>query len=272
MPRQCARRAVTAGHRMTSRFLQILRNRAKREVVYSRPEFWDGKAVDYRDSAVSMFPNRHLNGLLERDQFAFMDAALPDVAGAHVLDVGAGTGRLSRHLAGRGARVTSFDFAPAVVEIARALNQGLPIETSVMSVFELEADAAYDHATVLGCLTTACRDRAAFHEVARRLHRALRPGARVAMVEPFHLGFLHRVLALSPGDVVVELRAAGFALENQAHFHFWPARLLLSPVEWPAFVTRPAYGAGEAVLRLLGAPAALGDYTGLALRRLDQPA
>lgn len=254
---------------MIARLRQLLHNRANRETVYSRREFWESKAQDYRDSAVSMFPNRHLNALLERDQFAFIDAALPDVAGAHILDVGAGTGRLSRHLARRGARVTSFDFAPAVVEIARELNLGLCIEAGVMSVFDLDAEAAYDHATVLGCLTTACTDRAEFADGARRLHRALRPGARVAMVEPFHRGFLHRVLDLAPDEVVAELDQAGFTVTARAHFHCWPARFVLSPVEWPAFLTRPAYAAGEAVLRMAGFPAGWSDYTGLALLRRD---
>lgn len=254
---------------MNARIWQLFRNRAGRESIYSRPEFWDSKAFDYQDSAISMFTNRRLNALLERDQFAFIDSLLPDVTGAHVLDVGAGTGRLSRHLARRGARVTSFDFAPAVVEIARRLNNGLPIEAGVLSIFELEAEAAYDHATVLGCLSAACVDPEALGDAMRRLHRALRPGARVAMVEPFHKGLLHRVLDLSLTDALRVIEASGFTITHRAELHFWPVRLFIAPIEWPNLLTRPAHWGGEAILRLAGAHWGLGDYKGIGLKRRD---
>jgi SAM-dependent methyltransferase len=254
---------------MIARLRRLMQDRAGREELYSRPEFWDGKARDYRDSAVSMFVNRNLNALLERAQFAFVDSVLGEPRGRHVLDVGAGTGRLSRHLARRGARVTSFDFAPAVVEIARALNEGLPIEAGVMSVFDLEAEGAYDDAAVLGCLSAACRDAAALADAARRLHRALRPGARVAMVEPFHRGFLHRVLDLPLDECLAVFEAAGFEVTHRAEMHFWPARFLLAPVEWPMWLTRPLHAAGEGVLRLAGPRSGLGDYKGVGLRRRE---
>lgn len=250
---------------------QRLRNRASRKDIYSRPDFWDGKASDYQDSAISMFTNRNLNSLAERDQFAFISRVLPDVTAAHVLDVGAGTGRLSRHLAQRGARVSSFDFAPAVVEVARQLNVGLPIEARVMSVFELDDVQAYDHATVLGCLTAACTGPAALEDAMRRLHRALRPGAIVAIVEPFHAGFLHRVLDLKLPDVLAIMQAAGFEVTHRAELHFWPVRSVLSPVEWPDFITRPAYRISEALLRLGGPTSGWGDYKGIGLRRLGPP-
>src|SRR5205823_4386260 len=124
-----------------------------REHVYVSAAFWNGKAEDYHGSAVSMFANRNLNARYERDQFAFIDRVLDDISGKRVLDVGAGTGRLSRHLARRGARVLSLDFAEGPVGIARRENQGLPIEARVMSVFDLDEDASCDHAAVLGCLS-----------------------------------------------------------------------------------------------------------------------
>lgn len=254
---------------MMSRLGQLLRNRAGRRAIYSQPAFWDGKVADYQDSAVSMFANRHLNALLERDQFAFMDRVLPAVAGTHVLDVGAGTGRLSRHLARRGARVTSFDFAPAVVEIARRLNGTLPIEAGVMSVFDLDAHEAYDHAAALGCLSAACTSPAALEDAARRLHRALRPGAHLAMVEPFHRGFLHRVLDLALEDAIAIFVAAGFEVTHRAELHFWPVRIFVSPVEWPRLLTTPAHAVGEAALRLAGPTSGWGDYKGIGLRRRD---
>ena len=245
----------------------MLADRADRRRVYSGAPFWNGKAREYQGSAVSMFVNRGLNARYEREQFAFIDRVLGDVSGARVLDVGAGTGRLSRHLAARGARVLSFDFAEAAVELARRENGSLPIEARVLSVFDLDEDASCDHAAVLGCLSAACRDRAELLDAARRIHRALRPGARVAMIEPFHRGWLHRVLDLALPEVVATLGTAGFEVVEREELHFWPARLLLAPFEWPGLVTVPAHAVGEAVLRLAGPRAGLGDYKGLGLRR-----
>lgn len=257
---------------MMSRMRELFRQRAQRRTIYNRPEFWDGKASAYEDSAISMFANRNLNSLLERDQFAFIDEVLPDVAGTKVLDVCAGTGRLSRHLARRGATVTSFDFAPAVVEIARRLNGDLPITARVMSVFDLDETASFDSATVLGCLSVACTDAAELADVARRLHRALRPGARLAIVEPLHRGFLHRVLDLSVDEVLAVLTTAGFEVTHRAELHFWPVRFPISHVEWPRFITQPSYAVGEAVLRLAGPTSGWGDYKGIGLLRGDAPA
>lgn len=254
---------------MFARTWHNFRNRIKRKAIYSRPEFWDSKALDYQDSAISMFTNRRLNVLLERDQFAFIDRVLPDLTGAVVLDVGAGTGRLSRHMARRGAEVVSFDFAPAVVEIARRINADLPIQASVLSVFDLQAEAAYDHAAVLGCLSAACVDADALGDAMLRLHRALRPGASVAMVEPFHTGFLHRVLDLSLPDALRVIEASGFTVTHVEEMHFWPVRLFIAPVEWPDLLTRAAHSGGEALLRLAGARFGLGDYKGIGLVRRD---
>lgn len=255
---------------MIARLGQLLRQRADRKGIYSRPEFWDGKARAHSGSAVSMFVNTNLNPLLERAQFAFMDRVLADVAGRRVLDVGAGTGRLSRHLARRGAQVVSFDFASAAVEIAQRENTGLPIEAHVMSVFDLDAQGEYDDAAVLGCLSAACTDAAALADAMRRLYRALRPGARVAMIEPFHAGFLHRVLDLSLDDALRVMEAQGFAVEERAELHFWPVRMVIAPVQWPGFVTTPAHAVGEAALRLLGPTSGWGDYKGIGLRRLER--
>ncbi|MET3889539.1 SAM-dependent methyltransferase [Bosea sp. OAE506] len=251
--------------------LEMLRNRRKRKDVYSSPEFWDGKAGHYSDSAISMFTNRRYNALIEIDQFAFIDSVLGNISGAHVLDVGAGTGRLSRHLARQGANVGSFDFAAAVVEIARRLNGALPIEAKVMSVFDLDEVEAFDHAAVLGCLSAACKDRGDLETAAERLYKAVRPGARVAIIEPFHQGHLHRVLDMPLNDVLDVFRAAGFAVTHRAELHFWPVRLFLAPVEWPGFITRALYHVGEAILRIAPARQQWGDYKGIGLVRQDAP-
>src|SRR6185436_4271663 len=106
------------------------------------------------------------------------DAALGDVRGRDVLDVGCGTGRISRHLAGRGARVVGFDFAAKAVEIARQ-EGGEGIEYRVQSVFDLDDHERYDAAVAWGTVTVACRDAGELADALRRIRAAVRPGGRV---------------------------------------------------------------------------------------------
>jgi 2-polyprenyl-3-methyl-5-hydroxy-6-metoxy-1,4-benzoquinol methylase len=198
----------------------MLCDRINRQRIYPSVDYWNEKARLYEGSAVSMFANRRLNEIYEHDQLRFIDGALGQVAGRHVLDVGCGTGRLSRHLASRGATVTAFDFAPAAIDIARRLNGMLPISLSVRSVFEVNEVDAYDDIVVLGCLTIACRSREDFQDVLARLYRAIRPAGRLVMLEPFHRGFLHRVLRISGDEAAEDLRMAGFVVTGRAALHF----------------------------------------------------
>ena len=50
----------------TRGLVTMLRNRANREEIYSRPEYWNTKAAE--DKSVGMWPNPHLNDLYHREQ------------------------------------------------------------------------------------------------------------------------------------------------------------------------------------------------------------
>lgn len=245
------------------KFTDQIRARADRKNLYSKPDFWDGKAKDYDGSAVSMWCNRPLNALYEREQFAFIDAALPDVKGLSVLDVGCGTGRLARHMARRGANVAAFDFASEPIRIARETNPELKIEYSVMSTFDLDSREAYDAILVLGNLTVACQTADEAGAVFGLMFEALKPGGKLVLVEPFHDSFLTRVLPMSAKEVVDRLEKAGFSIHAREELHFWPARLPLSLREWPVVLTRIGYHIGQAALKFGGAALGMGDYKGI---------
>jgi 2-polyprenyl-3-methyl-5-hydroxy-6-metoxy-1,4-benzoquinol methylase len=239
--------------------LAMFAARRQRAELYCKPEYWDSKAIEYSDAAVSMWPNNHLNDHYQREQFAWLDRYTGDVSGKRLLDCGCGVGRLSKHYAERGARVVGLDFSERSVELARKRCPGDNPEFRVQSVFDLDERNRYDIVMVWGVLTVACRNRAELLDALTRLRQALVPGGRLLMMEPFHRGILRRVLKLGMDEVADVLRQAGFVIQDVTHMYFWPARLALAYVPWPKFVTDAGYHTGHGLFRLLGRKA-LGDY------------
>ena len=241
------------------------RDRARREELYSTAGYWDSKARRYDGSKVSMWPNEDLNVLYHREQVALLRDLLPDVRGLDVLDVGCGTGRLSRHFAEAGARVRGFDFSEESVRIARALSPGASPAYEVRSLFGLDAVAEVDVAVSWGVLTVACRDENQLLDALRRVRRALRPGGRAVLLEPIHRGPLHRVLDLSLSRFLVLMGEAGFSVEAVRQLHFWPMRLVLAQFSPGRCLTRAAYAAGQVAMRAPGLRG-LGDYKAVLAR------
>ena len=244
---------------------EMIRVRGQREDIYSRPDFWNSKAQNYDGSAVSMWPNRTLNAFYEREQRDFLLAHLPNVHGLSILDVGCGTGRLSRHLAERGARVTAFDFAEAPVAIAKRQPKPKMGETTyrVQSIFELADENAYDAAVVIGALTVACKNAAELKDALSRIHHSLKVGGKFLLIEPIHKGFLHRVLDLSVTDFMQVMEETGLRVTSLKELHFWPTRLPLSLFNWPQPLTAAGYYIGQGLMRVGGRKFGLGDYKGL---------
>lgn len=262
----------------------MLKNRMDRERVYSQPDFWNEKAREYDGDAISMWANNHLNALYHAEQVRTLaefvrasfdreldlaaDCENPTAALADldVLDAGCGTGRMTRLFAANGARTRGFDFAAEAVEVARTLSPTGRPEYFVESILELDEEAGCDLALTWGALTVACRNAGQLGVAFRNLHRALRPGGRLFMMEPVHRGFLHRVLNLTVREFVAVLEGAGFEVETRRQLHFWPARLGLAYVQWPKFLTVPGYHVGQAMMRYLTF-GRMGDYQAIVARR-----
>ncbi len=229
----------------------LIYNRLHREDVYSRSDYWDAKATELGGSAVSLWPNTHLNDLYHRDHIRTLERFIPNPSGKRVLDLGCGTGRISRWLAERGAAVVGIDYASKVVEIASqlSLHSGNPVYRC-QSMFELDDRACFHHVVTWSSLAVACRERAQLEDVMRRVRCALVPSGVALFVEPFHRGFLHRVLNMELREVVAVIGEAGLEVTDTVDLHFWPARLLLAYLRWPRFVTVAGYQAGEVIMKL----------------------
>jgi SAM-dependent methyltransferase len=130
---------------------------------------------------------------------------LGDVRGQEVLDFGCGTGGDSTLIAGRGARVTSMDISPDLLELAERRVEldgyGGRITTLVGSAHQIPLpDASVD--VVWG--------HAILHHVdlalaSREIHRVLRPGGRAVFSEPLRnsrvLAFLRKLIPYQSADV-----------------------------------------------------------------------
>ena len=88
----------------------MFKNRSCREKIYSQSDFWDSKASAFSGKAVSMWPNNHLNALYHKEQLSVLDTYLKQIRNKSVLDIGCGTGRVSRFVASKGAVVKGIDF------------------------------------------------------------------------------------------------------------------------------------------------------------------
>lgn len=245
---------------------QDRRNRAE---VYSTASYWDRKARELQGEAVSMWPNNALNGLYHREQVELLDRVLGDPTGASILDVGCGTGRMSRHLAARGATVTGIDFAAEAVALARAASAGDNPMYRVQSLFDLQDDGVHDVVISWGTIAIACRTRDDLDAALTRLHRALKPGGRMILLEPVHRGFVQRVLPLDAGSFAAAMEGVGLTVEEVVEMHFWPARFALAYVAWPPALTRVGYRIGQLLLTVPGLRH-LGDYKAFVARRLDR--
>ena len=239
--------------------MTMWRNRAQRERLYSTAEYWDAKASELEGDAVSMWPNNTLNALYHKEQMDLVVQAIGSLAGKKVLDVGCGTGRLSRFLADRGAIVVGIDFSAKAISIARkATPFGNPAFRE-LSVFEMNELDEYDFVFSWGCLVMAATNRAELLAVLHALRRASKSGADALFLEPVHLGFVHRVLDMSVDDFCQVMLEAGFHIQWIRQMHFWPMRFALAFVNWPRWITEPCYHFGQLVMRLPGCRS-MGDY------------
>jgi ubiquinone/menaquinone biosynthesis C-methylase UbiE len=160
---------------------------------------------------------------------------LPD--GSEVLEVGCGTGAISRRLATLPsvARVTGVDPAPAFVERARELAVDARVDFVVGDGRELDlADASFDAVVMHTSLCHMPHPEGALAEA----HRVLRPGGRLAV---FDGDYATMTFALDARDPLQS--CAGAVLDMLVHDP-WLMRRIAPLLE----------AAGFAELRLTGHP------------------
>jgi 2-polyprenyl-3-methyl-5-hydroxy-6-metoxy-1,4-benzoquinol methylase len=187
---------------------------------------------------------------------------LPDIRDKQVLDLGCGTGRLSRWLAKRGATVLGIDFSEKSIAIATRESSGSNPAYRTQSMFDLDDSDSYDVIVSWGSITVACRDAREVRDVMLKLRQSLKPKGMVVLLEPIHSGFLHRVLDMNLAEFTSIMRTSGLEVQSHKSMHFWPARLALAFISWPNWATVPVYRLGQAAMRIPGLRH-WGDYTAI---------
>jgi SAM-dependent methyltransferase len=255
--------------------VELFKDRASKDGLYDSPAYWDLKADVYKGLARSNWPSNTFNRYWDARQMAILDTALGDVSGLRVVDVACGTGRTSRHLAARGARVTGLDFAPRALDAAREETRAAALDVDYRLYDALTPPPAdlveqFDVCVTISCLAMACAGALAFETALRNVVTLVHPGGRFFCLEPIHTSrLLRRILRMSVGEWIERCQAHGLVLEARGAMGFVPARFVLAFKDWPDAWVRPLFRAGERLLDAWPRLDRLSDYKWLVFRRVE---
>jgi SAM-dependent methyltransferase len=278
---------MSNGHHADARagatsFWQLVKERRTRDALYHDAGYWDARASARSGLARSIWPSNTYNALWDARQRELLLRVLGPLEGLRVVDVGCGTGRMSRFFGtatregGGGAHeVLGLDFSPSTVEAARVETSSAlsNVRFGVGDVLAPEVGldsagvASFDVAVVLGCLSVACRDLASLERAMKNVARLVKPGGRVLILEPIHRSpLLRRVLDHGLEDWIGAANRAGLGLLAGDRMGFVPFRLVLSVRDLPLPLISPLFRAGERLLDRFPYLAPMSDYKLLLFR------
>jgi SAM-dependent methyltransferase len=248
-------------------FGELLRDRLSKHGLYDTPAYWDKKAEAYDGLARSCWPSNTYNRHWDERQMQLVDRMFGDVTGLAMADVACGTGRGSRHLARRGARVTGLDFAPKTLDAARGETKeaGLSVDyrlfDALAAVVPDDLVGRFDAVLSISCLSFAGRSLPELDRALANVVRLVRPSGRILFLEPFHaVRLVRRILKLDADSFIRRAEGAGLRLIRRERMGFIPVRLALAFRDLPDAIVRRAFDAGERALDRTPMLTRLADY------------
>ncbi|MEQ8787576.1 MAG: class I SAM-dependent methyltransferase [Pirellulaceae bacterium] len=136
-------------------------------------DFWNAVADDWR---IQVGDDGDANRRLNSDPVLWRMAG--DVRGLDVLDAGCGTGYLTGKLLERGAHVVSVDFAPRMIDIARAAHPAGDFRVDSCTELRTLDDGSID----VIVSNYVLMDTPDLEAAVRAFHRVLRPGGAAVLV------------------------------------------------------------------------------------------
>jgi ubiquinone/menaquinone biosynthesis C-methylase UbiE len=197
-----------------------------------------------------MWPNAVLNNLYGVELIEMIESLGLNFGGMNVLDLGCGTGRFSVWFHQNGAKVKGIDFSQKSIEIAKRNDAENNNTYEVNSVFEIAENVKYDLVFTWSLFAMACRNREDVISALKKVLPVVSDGGSVLFCEPFHKGFLSRVLSMDVEHFKDIMRDLGFTIESTIPMYFWPVRLILCYFSVPAFITTPMFYFGKIMMKL----------------------
>ncbi len=258
-------------------FLQLVRERRTRDAIYHAKDYWDARATARTGLSRSLWPSNTYNALWDERQRDLIVRTLGNWSAHRMLDVGCGTGRMTRFLASRGAKdVTGVDFSQATVvaaqeetaSVAEPWTKNTQFCTADVLAGFSHLKMQFDDVLVLGCLSVACQSATDLALAFRNIANAVSKGGRVLVLEPIHRSpLLRRVLDLGIEEWVSLANRADLELVKADRMGFVPVRLVCSVRDVPQALVTPIFKAGETVLDRAPFLAPLSDYKLLLFRK-----
>jgi SAM-dependent methyltransferase len=198
------------------------------------------READFHDAWAASTP---LDQVLVRESFEaptavenqFILSRMGSLAGKKLLDIGAGLGESSVYFALQGARVTTVDISPQMVETALSLGRkfGVELEGIVSGAENLNLPAeSYDLVYVANTIHHV-HDRASLFE---QISRALKPGGMFFSYDPLAYNpainvYRRMATAVRTPDEsplrIADIKLAQKHFSSVEHREFWIATLLL---------------------------------------------